>query len=326
MHSISRRSFGAMLVGHFMVLPASYLCSAQEAKSPRVGLIFLGDAGPNYDTIRKGLEQLGYVEGKTIAFEARFARGKLDRLPEIAAELARLNVDVIAAVGAVGARAAMKATEKIPIVFVAVIDPVATKFASSLERPGGNVTGIMAFDPQLPRKQLELLKEVLPKLARVAILSDLDVADAFGKATEAAARALGLQPQMIKVRGPAPDLEGAFSAMIKEGAEALVVLEVPVTIDHQMRIGELAARHRLPALFPGGQANAGGLITFGTSILNTVPRIPDYVDRILKGARPSEMPIEVITRLELMINLKTAKEIGATIPTELIKRADRVIE
>ena len=246
--------------------------------------------------------------------------------PTLPPNLIRLDVDVIAAVGAVGARAAKKATTQIPIVFVAVIDPVATGFVTALERPGGNVTGIMAFDPQQPRKQLELLKEVFPKLTRVAILSDVDVADAFGRPNDAAARALGLQPQMLKVKGPTPDLEGAFSAMMKEGAEALVILEVPVTIEHQKRIAELAATHRLPTLFPGGQANAGGLITYGTSILDAVPRMPGYVDKISKGAKAGELPVEVITRSELVFNLKTASEIGVTIPSEPLSRADRLVQ
>ena len=173
---------------------------------------------------------------------------------------------------------------------------------------------------------MELLKEVFPKLARVAILSDVDVADAFGRPNDAAARALGMQPQMVKVKGPNPDLEGAFSAMMKEGAEAIVVLEVPVTIEHQKRIAELAAMHRLPTIFPGGQANAGGLITYGTSILDAVPRMPEYVDKIIKGARAGELPVEVITRSELVFNLKTASEIGVTIQPDLLKRADRVIQ
>lgn len=321
-----KRATGAFLISLVSALLASDPCAAQEPKVPRVGVILLGWPGPAYEFLRESFGRLGYVEGKNIVLEPRFAQGQLDRLPAIAAELIRLEVDVIAAVGAVGARVTKGATTKIPIVFVAVIDPVATKFAASLERPGGNVTGIMAYDPQLPAKQLGLLKEVFPKLARVAVLSDVDVADAFGKRHEVAARELGLEPQMLKVKGPDPDLEGAFSAMAKEGAEALVVLEVPVTIDHQKRIAELAAKHRMPALFPGGQASAGGLITYGTSILDAVPRIPRYVDRILKGAQVGELPIEMISRIELVFNLKTAKEVGVTIPPELLKRADRVVE
>ena len=320
-----------MLVLSTIVLSLGLVLAAgqslpQKGNLPRVGIILLGGPGPAYEALRHSFGQLGYVEGRNIALEPRFAHGQLDRLPDLAADLVRLDVDVIAAVGAVGARAAKKATTQIPIVFVAVIDPVATGFVTALERPGGNVTGIMAFDAQQPRKQLKLLKEVFPNLTRVAILSDVDVADAFGRLSDAAARALGMEPQMLKVRGPTPDLEGAFSAMMKEAAEALVILEVPVTIEHQKRIAELAATHRLPTMFPGGQANAGGLIAYGTSILDAVPRMAGYVDKIIKGARAGELPVEIITRSELVFNLKTATDIGVAIPPDLLKRADRVIQ
>jgi putative ABC transport system substrate-binding protein len=205
----------------------------QQAKIPHVGVIVNGAPGPNFDEFRRGLSRLGYVEGRNIIFEPRFAQGELGRLPDFAAELVRLDVDVIVAVGAVGARAAQKATAKIPIVFAAVIDPVPVGFAATLERPGGNVTGITSFDPQQPRKQFELLKQVLPNLARVALLSDQDIPDApsdrgwnpLERTTDTAARAVGLQPQMLKIRGPSPDIEGTFSALKKEGAQALVVLE-----------------------------------------------------------------------------------------------------
>ena len=329
---VGRRKF-IMLVGGAATAWSLTARAQQEIKIPRVGVILLGGPGPSFDALRQGFTQLGYVEGRNIIIEPRFSRGQLERVPELAAELVGLDVDVIVAVGAVGAGAAQKATKKIPIVFAAVLDPVALGYAATMERPGGNVTGITSFDPQQATKQFEMLKEVIPKLSRVAILSDQDIPRAesdrgwnpLERANDKAARALGLQPQWLRVKGPAPDLQGAFTAMMNERAEALLILEVPVNLLHLKPITELAARHRLPTMFPGGWANEG-LISYGTSILNAVPRIPGYVDKILKGAKPGELPIEVITRRELVFNLKMAREIGVTIPPELLQRADRVIQ
>jgi putative tryptophan/tyrosine transport system substrate-binding protein len=311
-----------------IVLAPGPSAAQQEAKLPRVGVIFNGGPGPALDQFRQGLGQLGYIEGRNIAIEPRFAQGQLDRLSDLAADLVRLDVNVIVAVGAVGTRAAHNATTKIPIVFAAVIDPVTVGFAASLERPGGNITGATSFDPQQSKKQFELLRQVMPNFARVALLSDQDIPDALERANDIAARAIGLQPQMLKVKGPTPDLDGAFAAMNKEGAEALVVLEVPVTIMHRKRIAELASAHRLPTMFVGGRtfSDAGGLITYGTSILDTLPLLPGYVDKILKGAKPRDMPIEVVTRHSVIFNLQTAQTIGMTIPPELLRRADQVIQ
>jgi putative tryptophan/tyrosine transport system substrate-binding protein len=218
-------------------------------------------------------------------------------------------------------------------VFVGAIDPIAVGFAATLERPGGNVTGITSFDPQQARKQFELLKEVVPDISRVAILSDEDIPRVNGwnpleKANDTAAKAAGVRPQWVKVKGPNPDLEGAFTAMKDERSEALLVLDVPVPIIHQKCIADLAAKHRVATMFLGGRrmSNAGGLIAYGTGLLDTFPRIPVYVDKILKGAKPGDLPIEVLTQHLLVINLKTAREIGVTIPPELLKRADQVIE
>ena len=214
-----------------------------------------------------------------------------------------------------------------------VLDPVAAGFAATLERPGGNITGITSFDAQQAAKQLEVLKEVIPKLARVAMLSDQDIPRAAAsdggwntleKANDTAARSADLQAQWLRVKGPAPDLEGAFTAMINERAEALLILEVPVTLRHLKPIAELAAKHPLPTIFPGGSAN-DGLITYGTSVYDAVPLMAGYVEKILKGANPGDIPIGVITRRELVLNMKTARDIGVTIPPELLKRADRVI-
>jgi putative ABC transport system substrate-binding protein len=306
---------------------------AQEAKLPRVGVILNDGPGAVFDALRQGLAQLGYVEGRNIVIEGRFAEGHLDRVPALASELVGLNVDVIVSLGAVGAQEARKVSKTIPIVFVGAIDPIAIGFAATLERPGGNVTGITSFDPQQATKQFELLREVIPNLARVAFLSDEDIPRLDGwnpleKANDTAAQALGLRPQWLKVKGPVPDLEAAFAAMKNERAEALVVLDAPVPIIHQKRIAELATKNRLPTMFLGGRrmSQAGGLIAYGTGLLDTFPRIPAYVDKILKGTKPGDLPVEVLTRHVLIINLKTAREIGVTMPPELVKRADQVAE
>jgi putative ABC transport system substrate-binding protein len=207
---------------------ASSLSEAQQANIPRVGLLVLGGPGPTIDAFRRGIGELGYVEGGNILIVPRFAEGNLDKVPEFATELIRLDVDVIVAFGAVGVRAVQDLKAKVPVVFVAVIDPVAAGFAATLERPGGNITGITSFDPEQPRKQFELLKQLLPNLTRVVVLSDQDVPDApsdpgwnpLERATDTAARAIGLRPQILKVKGPDPDLDGAFAAMKRDGAEA----------------------------------------------------------------------------------------------------------
>ena len=203
-----------------------------------------------------------------------------------------------------------------------VIDPVG--LVANLERPGGNLTGLTTFDPQGARKKLELLKEVVPGLARVAILGDQALRDKNGH--EEQARALGLQPQSLKIAGASPDLQGVFQAMERSRADALLVLELPATVAHRRRIGELAAQQRLPTLFAGGSSDAGGLLGYGTRVTKAARRLAAYVDRIVKGAQPADLPFEVVVRPELIVNLKTAQEIGVTIPPEVLKRADRVIQ
>lgn len=318
------------------VLACGIAAAQQATKIPRLGLLINGGPGPLYDGIRNNLvndfAKLGYVEGQNIVIEPRFAKGQLQKLPELAAELATLDVDIIAALGGPAAHAAQQASKTIPVIFAIVTDPVAIGLAASYERPGANVTGITSLDPQQAAKQFELLKEVFPKLQRVAILSDQTIpgADERGwapidRANDAAARALGLQPQILKIKGPA-DLDGAFAAMQKERAEALVVLEVPVPWTHRKKVAEMAASHRVPTMFPGGQADANGIITYGTAVSDTWRLIPGYADKILKGAKPGDMPVGVITRRELVVNLKTAQDMGVTIPSEILKRADRVVQ
>ena len=300
---------------------------AQMGKVPRVGVI-VQVPGPYFDVVRDGLAQLGYVNGQNILLEPRFAEGQPARLPEFAAEMMSLNADVIVAIGAIAAIAVRRVTSTVPIVFVAVVDPVLSGFAATVERPGGNITGITSFDRDQPTKQLEMLKQVVPDLARVAFLSDeiLTRPSRFERSFEAAAEAMGLEPQVLRVKGPDPDLAGSFSAMMSTKTQGLVVLEVPVTIQHQTRIAEMAAVHRLPALFPGGFSRAGGLISYGTTILDTLPHVSEYVDQILKGKSPGELPIRFAARRELIFNLQAARATGVTIPRALLDRADRIIE
>ena len=312
----------------------SHTASAQQpANVQRIGYLSSGSAPTpatphhGFEAFRKALADLGYVEGRNIIIEDRWPEGgRPDRLPEAAAALVSLKMDVIAVVGAIAVRAAKGATTDIPIVFGVVVDPVAAELVANLERPGGNVTGFTTFDPQQARKQLEILKEAIPGLARVALLGDAAVRPALFQANEDAARALGLQTQALKVRAPNPDFEGALEAVKKEGAGAVVVLDHPVTGPNRRRIAELAAKHRLPTLFPRDHADAGGLISYGTGLSEASRRTAAYVDKILKGAKPGDLPVETVTRHELIINLKTAREIGVTFPPAMLSNANQVVQ
>nr|WP_315594968.1 ABC transporter substrate-binding protein [uncultured Cupriavidus sp.] len=312
---------------------------AQPRKSFRVGVLFNGAAvvdgkpNPTLEGLRRGMAQLGYAEGADVMYEARFAEAVLERLPEFAAELVGKGVDVIVTYGGPATNAARKATTTVPIVASIVADPVAIGVAATLERPGGNITGATNNDPELASRQFDILKAVIPGLERVAILSDPDIpgVDANGlapieRANVGAARAAGLIPQVLKVRGPKPDLEAAFDAMNSDRAQALVVLEVPAPLGERKRIAALATKRRLPTMFWGGAEDSGGLLSYGTSVSANFPRLPAIIDRILKGAKPADTPFEVVSRRELAINLRTARELGLTIPPALLKRADRVIE
>jgi putative ABC transport system substrate-binding protein len=330
---------GAAALAAWLTLPLSISQAQPTTKVYRIGVLMNGGANvngkpnPQFEGLRKDMMQLGYVEGTNVVYEARFPEGQLERLPGFAAELVSKGVDVIATFGGPSTNAARKASTTIPIVAALVADPVAIGAAATLERPGGNITGATNNDPELASRQLEMLKTLFPKLARVAILSDSDIpgADSSGlapieRANVAAARAAGFTPQLLKIRGPKPDLEPAFKAMGSEGAEALVVLEVPATIADRRRIAEMAANHHLPTMFWGGASDAGGLLSYGTSFTADFPRLPIIIDKILKGAKPADTPFEVISQRELAINLKTARDLGVTIPAALLKRADRVID
>ena len=316
----------AVILALGSVLGVALSGAQQPGKMTRVGFLGTGPA-PTPATpyaplreFRQGLDELGYVDGRDVIIETRWAEGRIDQLPALAAELVGLRVDILVGVGAVVARAFKSATTTIPVVIAVVIDPVGLV----AERPGGNLTGLTTFDPQEARKKLELLKEVVPGLARVALLGDQALRDTMGH--EEQARALGLQPQSLKIAGASPDLHGVFQAMERERADALLVLELPATVIHRKRIAELAAQQRLPTLFAAGSSDAGVLLSYGTRVTEAARRLAAYVDRITKGAQPADLPFAVVVRPELIVNLKTAQEIGVAIPPEVVKRADRIIQ
>jgi putative ABC transport system substrate-binding protein len=278
---------------------------------------------------RQGLRELGYVEGKNIAIEKRWAEGKFERLPDLAAELVRLKVDIIVSVVTQASLAAKNATRTIPIVMVAPGDPLGSGLVANLARPGGNVTGPSSMYSDLVVKQLEVLKEIVPGLSRVAVLwnpANAAWQAQMLKATEVAATALRLQVQLVEARGP-DELEGAFAGMARERASALLVAVDVIFALHARRIADLAAKRHLPAMYGSSEhVEAGGLISYAPDIPDVFRRAATYVDKILKGAKPSDMPVEQPTKLLLVINVKTAKALGLTIPPSLLLRADQVIE
>jgi putative tryptophan/tyrosine transport system substrate-binding protein len=299
----------------------------QPAKVSRIGFLSSGSlasSAPLAEAFRKGLRELGYVEGKNIIIEYRDGKGRLDRLPGLAADLVRLNVDIIVTGGRPSTRAAQQATSTIPIVMAASGNPVGNRFVASLARPGGNITGLTTIRGDLTGKRLELLQEAVSKISRVAVLWGPPAASNF-KDAEAAARLLGLEFQSLEVRSPG-DLEGAFQAATKERAQALVALRNPVIFNQRKRIVELAMKSRLPAIYDDREfVEAGGLMSYGTNQADLYRRAATYVDKILKGAKPADLPVEQPTKFEFVINLKTAKQIGLTIPPNVLARADRVI-
>ena len=302
----------------------------QPAKVPRIG--FLSAVSPSaisarLDAFRQGLRELGYVEGKTIVIEWRSAEGKSDRLPGLAAELVRLKVDLVVSGGVATTRAAKQATVTIPIVMASDDDPVGSGFAASLARPGENITGLSTLSPEISGKQLELLKEIVSKLSRVAIGGDVTrpgIPQAL-REINVAAGALGVQVQYLEVREP-KDIETAFRAASKEHADAVLVLGSPVLLSQRRQIADVAAKSRLPAIYPRPEfVEDGRLMSYGVSFTDLFRRAATYVDKILKGAKPAELPIEQPKKFELFVNLKAAKQIGLTIPPSVLARADRVI-
>ena len=282
------------------------------------------------EAFRQGLRDLGYIEGGNVVIESRDAEGKLERLPALAAELVALKVDVIVAPSTPAALAAKQATRTLPIVFAAVADPVARGLVTSLARPGGNVTGSSNLAPELVGKRLEQLKQAVPGVNRVAVLWQPGIAGRTEKdmvnAAEVAAQALGVRLQFVEARGPA-DFDRAFSEMTGARAGALTLLGSGMFFIERRRLVDLAATNRLPAVYGLREyVDAGGLMSYGPNSADLYRRAATYVDRLLKGAKPGDLPIEQPTRFELVINLKTAKALGLTIPTSLLARADQVIE
>ena len=310
------------------VLTAPLAADAQRPEGPRIGVLSQS-APPNngVESLKQGLRDLGWVEGQNVGVEYRYASGKLERLPQLAAELVRLKVDVIVTGGEPAIRAAREATSTIPIVMAISGDPVETGLIASLARPGGNITGLSLVNLELGGKRLELLKETVPKLSRVAVLWNATnpVKTLELKSTQVAAGALGVRVTSYEVRGPT-DFAPAFAAIAKARSDGLIPLVETRTITHRKQIGEFAVKNRLPMIAELREfAEAGGLMTYGPSILDLYRRAATYVDKILKGAKPADLPVEQPTKYEMIINLKTAKALGITIPQSILIRADEVI-
>jgi putative tryptophan/tyrosine transport system substrate-binding protein len=300
----------------------------QPNKIPRIGYLSSGSASIRTEAFRQGLRELGYIEGKNITIEYRNAEGKIERYSDLASDLVSLKVDVIFVPSTPGALAAKNATKTIPIVFTSVGDPVGNGLVASLARPGGNITGLSTLAPDLSGKELELLKETVPKVSRVAVVYNPDNPGKTSslRETEVAARALRLQLQPLEVRDPS-DIEPAFQAARREKTGALIVLRDVVTIGQTKRIVELALKNQLPAIYGDRDfVDAGGLMSYGPNMSDLFRRAAVYVDKILKGAKPADLPVEQPTKFEFIINLKAAKQIGLTIPPNVLARADKVIK
>jgi putative tryptophan/tyrosine transport system substrate-binding protein len=306
----------------------------QPGKVPRIGFVSArADPTPttpdsSADALRQGLRNLGYIEGKNLVIEYRYFEGKVDRIPSLVAELLQLKLDVLVSVNTLTIRAFKQATKTLPIVIVINDDPVTTGIVNSLARPGGNVTGLTRLTRELSGKRLELLKEAVPKLSRVGVLDDAstDIQASF-QDFDTAARALKIQLQSLEVRGPNPDLEGAFQAAASGRVNALVTVRTALLINYRKQIADLAIKNRLPSIQEGSDfVEAGGLMSYSANDTEVFRRAAYYVDRILKGTKPADLPVEQPTKFEFVINLKTAKQIGVTIPQSVLYRADRVIK
>ncbi len=324
--AMERRTFIGVIAGGLLAAPLA--AEAQQTrKIPRIGV--LGGQSPEISppilVLREGLRELGYVEGQNIAIEWRWAQGKDERYPDLAAELVKLKVDIIVAPTTAGAQAAQRATKTIPIVMGFVSDPVALGLVANVARPGGNITGLGVPTPEIAGKRLQLLREVAPTVARIAVLSDpSQPADLRG--TEAAAQALGVQLQVWKVRSGG-ELDRAFTAIARERAAGIIILPSTTLYANRSHIAQLAARHRLPtSAWAREFVEAGCLMSYGAINSDVARRAAYFVDKILKGAKPADLPVEQPTKFDLVINLKTAKALGLTIPPSVLGRADQVIE
>jgi putative tryptophan/tyrosine transport system substrate-binding protein len=329
-----KEAFGLVL--SFMLFALCSFAEAQQSTTiPRIG--YLSRRGtptpttpdPNAEAFRKGLRDLGYIEGKNIFLEFRYAEGKTDRLPGLIAELIQLKVDILVSGTSQAIRAAKQATQTVPIVMAITGDPVADGLINSLARPGGNITGLTRLTQDLSGKRLELLKESVHKISRVGALADVSAqaTDRGFKSYEAAARVLKIQLQLLEVTGPTPDLDDAFQTASVGRSAALVAIYSAVFVRYAKQIADLAIKNRLPSMFEGSEfVDAGGLMSYSANDAENFRRAALYVDKILKGAKPAELPVEQPTKFEFVINLKTAKQIGLTIPPNMLARADRVIK
>jgi putative ABC transport system substrate-binding protein len=315
-----------------MLLALSVPAAAQQpTKIPRLGFLGappLSAMAARTEAFRQGLHELGYVEGKNIAIEWRSAEGKPERQGELAAELVRLKVDVIVTAGPTSTQAAKESTATIPIVMAFDFDPVGSGFVASLARPSGNITGLSALYPEISGKQLELLKEIVPKLSRVAVFGNSTVPGSTQalKETELAAGAFRVQLQYLELRDP-KDIGSLFRAASKGRADAVLPLTSHVLVSHRKQLADLAIKNRLPAIYDRGEfVEDGGLMSYGVSSTDLFRRAATYVDKILKGRKPTDLPVEQPKKFEFIINLKAAKQIGLTIPPNVLARADRVIK
>jgi len=329
-----RAALAAGLVLGLLAAPLPAM-SQPAPKAARIGYLVINVAAGDpreREAFLQGLRDLGYVEGRNLTIEYRDAQGKPERFPALAAELVALKVDVIVAGGGTaGAMAAKRATTTLPVVFIGVGDPVKDGLVASLAQPGGNVTGLSMASPDLVGKWIELLKQAVPGVSRIAFLMKPDAMPErtrqdYLKAADTAGRALGVHMQVVEARGP-KEFEGAFSTMTRERAGALAVLATPVFSTERGRLADLALKHRLPTMFSlRNFVEAGGLMSYGANTRDLSRRAAGYVGKILKGAKPAELPVEQPTKFELVINLKTARALGLTIPPSLLGRADEVIE
>jgi len=331
-----KQGLGVLFAFILALSAGGVIAEAQQPKKvPRIGyLSAIGDPNtpilsPNFDAFRQGLHDLGHVEGKNLVIEYRYIQGKIDQIPALVAEFVGLKVDILVLANVEAIRAAKQATKTIPIVMLINVDPVATGIVDSLARPGGNITGLSRLVRDLSGKRLELLQEVVPGISRVGVLWDPDSpSSVIGfKEYETVAPALKIQLQSLEVRGPSPDLEGTFQAAAKGRANALITIRNPVTQRYAKQIADLAIKNRLPSMYEGSDyVEAGGLASYIASDAESFRRAATYVDKILKGTKPADLPVEQPTRFEFVINLKTAKQIGLTIPPNVLARADKVIK
>jgi putative ABC transport system substrate-binding protein len=333
----NQKRLGLLIIVFVLVATGAEAQAQPSGQIPRVGFLISStptQAAPRVQALQQGLRELGYVEGKNILFEYRYAEGRPAVLPELVAELVDLKVDIIVTETSNAIQAAKNATKTIPIVFTTANDPVGDGQVTSLAKPGGNITGFSSLAPELNGKRLELLKEAVPKLARVAFLMRTPVSRAGQRSVgelrfkdaEVAAKALGLQLQPLRAKG-AEDLESAFAAAKSAGIQALMVSPSTFAVTHRKLIIKLATKHQLPAIYPGSEAaEAGGLMSYGLDYLDNHRRAAVYVDKILKGTKPADLPVQQPMKFVFVINLKAAKAIGLTIPPNMLVRAYRVIK